>query len=269
MVSGCSGRFQSTRPRGARRVGIVSRIPRHYRFNPRAHAGRDLVAFSASCSTCAFQSTRPRGARRVGIVSRIPRHYRFNPRAHAGRDLVAFSASCSTCAFQSTRPRGARRLPGTCRACTASVSIHAPTRGATDLQRGDAAAAGVSIHAPTRGATIPPKELQKLKTVSIHAPTRGATVLRSASSSEVLMFQSTRPRGARPTGRQRFVPAQQVSIHAPTRGATPCWLGSERQLCFNPRAHAGRDNHDNADDAYHLQFQSTRPRRARQYCALW
>ena len=59
-----SGRFQSTRPRGARREVAELRL----------HAGR-------------FQSTRPRGARRARGGRRSCRRC-FNPRAHAGRDSM-------------------------------------------------------------------------------------------------------------------------------------------------------------------------------------
>ena len=55
--------------------------------------------------------------------------------------------------------------------------------------------------------------------VSIHAPARGATML-FALSGNVVMFQSTRPRGAR-------------------RGVFNCFLCN---ICFNPRAREGRDS---------------------------
>ena len=76
-----------------------------------------------------FQFTRPQGARLFAIVFRRD-GTRFNSRAHKGRDLAA-------------TPHGA----------TAEVSIHAPTRGATDPPREEVLAHQVSIHAPTRGAT--------------------------------------------------------------------------------------------------------------------
>ncbi len=56
------------------------------------------------------------------------------------------------------------------------------------------------------------------KCVSIHAPTRGATRLNPATVRPLI-----------------------VSIHAPTRGATMMILYNRRDICFNPRAHAGRD----------------------------
>ncbi len=186
----------------------------------------------------------------------------FNPRAHAGRDVFSKFRPRLRQMFQSTRPRGARLCrPGGCRH-RRKVSIHAPTRGATDFQRPAGPSRLVSIHAPTRGATIP-------------------FVMSVATS----LFQSTRPRGARPlsatspdiagcfnprahagrdntdtgttatsfsfnprahAGRDcsvvRSFPLASVSIHAPTRGAT---LPQSQMLTepqgFNPRAHAGRD----------------------------
>ena len=144
-----------------------------------------------------------------------------------------------------------------------TVSIHAPTRGATDgirlqrllvrsfnprpYKRGDLSgwcfpgSRGVSIHAPTRGATVAASGLLNIQHVSIHAPTRGATLV----------------------GVQWFV-VRVVSIHAPTRGATPgcVVLGPsmvfqstplqegrpERSIhttayrCFNPRPYKRGDN---------------------------
>ena len=55
----------------------------------------------------------------------------FNPRTHTGCDVLGFA--------QYIRFR---------------VSIHAPTRGATDENGSIEAIQDVSIHAPTRGATI-------------------------------------------------------------------------------------------------------------------
>ena len=125
-------RFQSTRPRGARR----SREQwwcNHPGFNPRAHVGRDDnghqsgytggVSIHAptwgATSMCLsytdkhlFQSTRPRGARRLSAHG-----------TKSGGDHVSIHAptwgathwlhdTCNWRMFQSTRPRGARRPSG-------------------------------------------------------------------------------------------------------------------------------------------------------------
>ena len=77
--------------------------------------------------------------------------------------------------------------------------------------------------------------------VSIHAPARGATRVGVRIRSDVL-FQSTRPRGAR---HERIRETQEryiVSIHAPARGATPPLEPMAfDDIGFNPRAREGRD----------------------------
>ncbi len=139
-----------------------------------------------------FQSTRPRGARptRPATASRLDG---FNPRAHAERDVVLqFERDCS------------------------AVSIHAPTRSATQLSRW-------------------------MHTILSFNPRAHAE--RDSGNSQIVsfvMFQSTRPRGAR----LLFLITKyliNVSIHAPTRSATFYCL----------------------EIMYSRLFQSTRPRGAR------
>ena len=79
------------------------------------------------------------------------------------------------------------------------ISIHAPTRGATNITSayvtttkfqstlpqeerldtifGVLRAIKISIHAPTRGATAEESDNISQTTISIHAPTRGATAI--------------------------------------------------------------------------------------------
>ena len=100
-----------------------------------------------------------------------------------------------------------------------TISIHAPTRGATKVsvhisnllvnfnprshERSDYTHSfflglhNISIHAPTRGATYFLSSKNVCEYISIHAPTRGAT-------------RSSYNRGY----------CRAISIHAPTRGAT-------------------------------------------------
>ena len=121
-----------------------------------------------------------------------------------------------------------------------SVSIHAPTRGATYTGFINNLRLNVSIHAPTRGATKKDCFNCPYINVSIHAPTRGATLAKMIAD-RCGMFQFTRPQGARliiitlfltrlsfnsraHKGRDGLADvrslADNVSIHAPTRGAT-------------------------------------------------
>ena len=98
----------------------------------------------------------------------------------------------------------------------------------------------VSIHAPARGATHAAAGGHHRPQVSIHAPARGATRF-LIHKHPYVVFQSTRPRGARPAG--------------------PCFGSILR--CFNPRARAGRDITVLKPLEAMVQFQSTRPRGAR------
>jgi len=61
-------KFQSTRPRGARRIETAMQFV-----------------------TGEFQSTRPRGARRIRICIDELTDCRFNPRARVGRDYMHFN----------------------------------------------------------------------------------------------------------------------------------------------------------------------------------
>ncbi len=176
---------------------------------------------------------------------RPARTSRFNPRAHAGRDAGRSPMVITGITFQPTRPRGARPSDSFVVVISAPVSTHAPTRGAT---------------AHGEAGDVPVTE------VSTHAPTRGATARLRSWSGRLSGFQPTRPRGARLSSIRQGALDERVSTHAPTRGAT--WQGWLREdlpgvsthaptrgatarvaFCdhehgsFNPRAHAGRDQH--------------------------
>ena len=56
--------------------------------------------------------------------------------------------------------------------------------------------------------------------ISIHAPARGATCTKAICFYEYGKFQSTLPRGERPSIPDIIPSAKSISIHAPARGAT-------------------------------------------------
>ena len=209
-------RFQSTRPRGAR-LGSSAVGEGRQRFNPRAHVGRDMGMTLAELRK-QFQSTRPRGARPCAALDGL---LSIHVSIHAptwGATTLAASLDLSV-EFQSTRPRGARHADADWSYIDVWVSIHAPTWGATAFDSASFFSRVVSIHAPTWGATERGGLQLAGCTVSIHAPTWGATSAGS-SSAPASVFQSTRPRGARPTRCSR----------------------ARRSSSFNPRAHVGRDS---------------------------
>ena len=145
---------------------------------------------------------------------------RFNPRAREGRDLPHLDQLDESDVFQSTRPRGARPAAGAAGRADHGVSIHAPARGATpDAQPPPAASCRFNPRA-REGRDLP--HLDQLD--------------------ESDVFQSTRPRGARPAAGAAGRADHGVSIHAPARGATPDAQPPPAASCrFNPRAREGRD----------------------------
>ena len=117
----------------------------------------------------------------------------------------------------------------------------------------------ISIHAPTRGATNGFMGVFYPKIISIHAPTRGATKLSNILQNSIL-FQSTLPRGER----LAFVVPQDaqsiISIHAPTRGATTTSVNGKLSGLFQSTLPRGeRQQNYSVVDSSSL-FQSTLPR---------
>ena len=144
--------------------------------------------------------------------------------------------------LQSTRPRGARRRTALHHRAVEDVSIHAPARGATSRRRGR----------PGAGSRFNPRAREGRDPRLCHF---GASLF---------VFQSTRPRGARPWSLPPVVDGPHVSIHAPARGATaPVAFLMPSTSCFNPRAREGRDGRGDVSRPRGILFQSTRPRGAR------
>ena len=209
--------FQSTLPREERLIVLFSfcwgcifqsTLPREERLK---------CCNTDSCSK-RFQSTLPREERLVfGLLSALLMY--FNPRSHERSDYYS----------EPIAPH-------------VSISIHAPTRGATYLvwqyyrdhlfqstlpreeRRWSAqnlwSIQSISIHAPTRGATSNGLMMFDDTLISIHAPTRGATLRFGSSPKKEI-----------------------ISIHAPTRGATQSVLALDKSKVeyFNPRSHERSD----------------------------
>ena len=175
-----------------------------------------VVAPSIVCVE--FQSTRPRGARRK-LFDRLNLNNPFQSTRPRGARHRAACAPRIRSEFQSTRPRGARHAHSDRVGIKRGVSIHAPTRGATESRMRSSAASGCFNPRAHAGRDETP----------------------SMALASLAVFQSTRPRGAR-----RWPRAPRA------RGGG-----------FNPRAHAGRDLPRARTHPDHRPFQSTRPRGAR------
>ena len=77
-------------------------------FNPRSHEGSDIIPGHSGHN-----------------------RFNFNPRSHEGSDKTAAQRISSCSKFQSTLPRGERHNCENVDICLQTISIHAPTRGAT------------------------------------------------------------------------------------------------------------------------------------------
>ena len=143
--------FQSTHPRGVRRRANPGSNPKRY-FNPRTHVGCDKLPSEAALKCSIFQSTHPRGVRHA-----LP--------------YVLFQF----CLFQSTHPRGVRPLGLHNRIAGGSISIHAPTWGAT-IKRAGRLTVSINFNPRTHVGCDSNIEHQTIQfVISIHAPTWGAT----------------------------------------------------------------------------------------------
>ena len=213
------GKFQSTRPRGARppvgaRSDAVSVVSIHapargatstvrQKVPPIAvsiHAparGATSVTPSGAAQPHRFQSTRPRGARLRGSRAYLV-PVAFQSTRPRGARLIAEYWYKEPVKFQSTRPRGAR--PG----MTDEVGLF------------DA----VSIHAPARGATSWPRPSCGGGRCFNPRAREGRDLRGYARPAMIWTFQSTRPRGARLGRAEALLDRVAVSIHAPARGAT-------------------------------------------------
>ena len=174
--------------------------------------------------------------------------HNFNPRSREGSDGWQTWDGNKYYIFQSTLPRGERPLLDRHTLELSNISIHAPARGATLCQLFHVCTdKRISIHAPARGATIP---LLFLFFPSMHFNPRsreGSDITSVKTKPMLKKFQSTLPRGERPSTwckasliitdfnprsregsdasiQKRISLNKMISIHAPARGATSLCL---------------------------------------------
>ena len=143
-----------------------------------------------------------------------------------------------------------------------TVSIHAPAGGATNKSmlvkrvrvsfnpraRGGRDSAPFSLHRPSSGFNprarggrdYDPDGKCRYTGVSIHAPAGGATI-RDEHIAQLVEFQSTRPRGARPIIDRYQSPDDRFNPRARGGRDTRSRQKSRHLKSFNPRARGGRD----------------------------
>ena len=190
---------------------ITHIIQKMLSFNPRTHTGCDTTKSIYIANISEFQSTHPHGVRHKEKGG-INRPISFNPRTHTGCDSSILLILIS---FRSFNPRTFAEVKP---AIVRSVSIHAPTRGATHFYFLIRKIVGFQSTHPHGVRLVFEATGTDYSAVSIHAPTRGATK-KIAYRIKRYMFQSTHPHGVR---RITFI-------------------RSGSHLCFNPRTHTGCD----------------------------
>ena len=121
-----------------------------------------------------FQSTLPREERRFNQFLLLTQKD-FNPRSHERSDKSTYNSFCPRLLISIHAPTRGATNTRTVVIVVLDISIHAPTRGATIINDSDAERLSISIHAPTRGATDTQTYVKVINIISIHAPTRGAT----------------------------------------------------------------------------------------------
>ena len=122
--------FQSTHPHGVRRIQGKTRRLEHC-FNPRTHTGCDLHDFVLNLGPNIVSIHAPtRGATRCSGVRGALRNS-FNPRTHTGCDRALAFFLFSPISFNPRTHTGCDLHDFVLNLGPNSVSIHAPTRGAT------------------------------------------------------------------------------------------------------------------------------------------
>ena len=188
-----------------------------------------------------FQSTPPRGGATkhrdfVFVINS------FNPRPHARGDFLTMQKILDAVAFQSTPPREGRQKVAGNDADYTRVSIHAPTRGATNILLKELVENRSFNPRPhARGDKTITERLPNIISFNPRPHARGDS--RPPILSLFSWRFNPRPHARGDLGDSRELQDMiHVSIHAPTRGAT--WIGFAMQLHhqgFNPRPHARGD----------------------------
>ena len=128
------------------------------------------------------------------------------------------------------------------------------------------ACATISIHAPAKGATVFPVSCKCCSGISIHAPAKGATELHWVPMQWLLYFNPRSREGSDEMVHGVISLTDVISIHAPAKGATDNLAGSDISILdFNPRSREGSDPKATQNVIGYVQFQSTLPRRERLY----
>ncbi len=235
-------KFQSTLPRRERRRASCPSPRRSRYFNPRSREGSDAAGLHTAApvrhfnprsregsdvpqdlhllsALCISIHAPAKGATWQAVRSRRVSH--FNPRSREGSDERPAQLWARLRHFNPRSREGSDRIaePGTYD--VASISIHAPAKGATIQPFWTAE------RSPVFQSTLPRRERRDIPTpkvtprheISIHAPAKGATPLASEVKQQLSISIHAPAKGATDNNRPRNA-CGFISIHAPAKGAT-------------------------------------------------
>ena len=220
------------------------------------------------------------------MLSYLPHFPNFNPRSREGSDSSVAKIVVSSDGFQSTLPRRERPGAGEITSRKATISIHAPAKGATDIRIPKGYYLDISIHAPAKGATwqehkeeikdaifqstLPRRERRSPKRKRPSGPRFQSTLPRrerrkwGTVHDKGTEFQSTLPRRERHRPVDVESRSRTISIHAPAKGATSLIsVVSADVSVFQSTLPRRERPYTNTDSTNDFQFQSTLPRRER------
>ena len=168
-----------------------------------------------------FQSTPPARGRLEKILLRLKKtaisiHAPREGGATGEVELVAGMVL----KFQSTPPRrGATRCSSDLRWVPQNFNPRPREGGRLEFHKNTSGATTISIHAPARGGDHHPQAARPGRPqISIHAPARGGDDKIAGPYDNILVFQSTPPRGGATDADGDTLTVVEISIHAPARG---------------------------------------------------
>ena len=251
------GEFQSTLPRGERRV-FLCHVTDNRSISIHAPARGATKQAAAPFRNCSYFNPRSREWSDGNDGTNGKDGKDFNPRSREWSDA---------------RGRGGGAAEG--------ISIHAPASGATGDEYLELLPESISIHAPARGATrkdlcclqqgcdFNPRSREwsdryipvivLLRHISIHAPASGATQTADANKT-TLQISIHAPASGATFNDQTFRPFMPISIHAPASGATRICLTFNFLSSISIHAPASGATCSSDKDRDTEPFQSTLPR---------
>ncbi len=122
--------------------------------------------------------------------------------------------------FQPTLPQRERQPDETPPPEPATISTHAPTKGAT-ISLSNSISSKLDFNPRShKGSDMDSGCEYNVSRISTHAPTKGATLGMITAAKDLMRFQPTLPQRERLLSAHRFKSFKLISTHAPTKGAT-------------------------------------------------